>query len=81
MPAWLGNATTVTALRMGKQMFLFSELKSVCSRLARRTRWARIFAGTALAACVIGVAAAQSPEKVPNLASGNFAWTPLTING
>jgi hypothetical protein len=67
---------------MGKQMFSFFEVKSVCSRLAGRTRWARILAGAALAACVSGVAVAQSPERVPNLASSsNFAWTPLTING
>ena len=66
---------------VGEQMFSFFEVKSGCSRLARRTRWARILGGAALAACVSGVAVAQSPEKVPNLASGNFAWTPLTING
>jgi hypothetical protein len=80
--ACFGDATTAIALQMGKQMVSFFEVKSGCSRLARRTRWARILAGAALAACVCGVAVAQSPERVPNLASsGNFAWTPLTING
>src|SRR5450631_3205132 len=67
---------------MGKQMFSFFESKSVCSRLVRGTRCAGIFAGAALAIYASGAAVAQAPEKIPNLgSSGNFAWTPLTING
>jgi len=63
-------------------MFSFLELKSVCNRPARSTRWAGLFAGAALAACLSGAAVAQVPEKIPNLgASSSFAWTPLTING
>src|SRR5262245_60875244 len=76
------NAAIGTALRMGEEMFSFFELKSACSRLARRTRWDRMLAGAVLAAYVTGAAGAQAPEKIPNLASSsNFAWTPLTING
>ena len=67
---------------MGKQMFSFCELKSVCSRLTRTPQWAGILTGAALAVCVSGAPLAQPAEKIPDLgSSSSFAWTPLTING
>jgi hypothetical protein len=67
---------------MGEQMFAFFELKPVCGALARGTRWVKILAGAAFAACAGGAAAAQAPGKIPDLgASNGLAWTPLTING
>jgi len=68
--------------RVEKQMISFFALKPVCRPLMRRTKWAGILAGAAMATCVSGSAVAEGPGKTPDLASSSsFAWTPLTING
>jgi hypothetical protein len=63
-------------------MVSFFVLKSVCTPLARKAKWAGLAASAAIAACASGPSFAQTPEKIPDLGSSSgFAWTPLTING
>jgi hypothetical protein len=66
-------------------MLSFFAWKPACSPLRRGAGWAGILAAAVLAACASGVALAQIPgntlERIPELASSSFAWTPLTING
>src|SRR5262249_51293841 len=63
-------------------MIPFFILNSVCNPLARRAKWAGLFAGAAMAVSAGSPALAEAPEGIPDLASSSsFAWTPLTIRG
>jgi hypothetical protein len=67
---------------MEEQMISFFALKSVCRPLMRKTTWAGLLAGAAIATCASSPVVAEAPGKIPDLASSSVdAWTPLNIQG